>query len=105
MNKKRGVIMSTTDHTQTIAKSHSAHTNPLAKHFPLLPSSQSGALSPLDNEVLAESNFVSEDPQRMVNNAYYTYDDPDNLNNIRYDDNEEYVIESMVKKEQQAKAR
>ena len=49
MNKKRGVVMSTTDHTQTIAKSHSANTNPLAKHYPLPPNSQSGAIYPLEN--------------------------------------------------------
>jgi hypothetical protein len=59
MSKKRGVIISTVDHAQTIAKSHSAHTNPLAKHYPLLPNSQSGAIYPLDNEALAESNLIS----------------------------------------------
>lgn len=41
----------------------------------------------------------------MINNAHYTYDDPDNFNHIRYDDNQEYVIESMHKKEEMAMAK
>lgn len=32
---------------------------------------------------MAESNLISEEPERLVNEAYYTYQDPDYMN--RYD--------------------
>ena len=37
----------------------------------------------------------------MVNHAYYTYQDPDNIyydDSNKFEENDEYVIESMYKK-------
>lgn len=50
---------------------------------------------------MAESNLISEEPERLVNEAYYTYQDPDYMNRYdgqRHEENQEYVIESMQKR-------
>lgn len=54
MNKKRGVVVSSSNHPKTISKSKSAHTHPLPlqqNHNQL--ASRSGAIPPLENEELA----------------------------------------------------
>lgn len=50
---------------------------------------------------MAESNLISEEPERLVNQAYYTYQDPDYMNRYdgdKHEENQEYVIESMQKR-------
>jgi type IV secretory pathway VirB10-like protein len=106
MNKKRGVVVSTSNHPKTISKSKSAHTHPLPPHSlqshnPL--ACRSGAIPPLENEELAESNLLSEEPERMVNQAYYTYQEPESNHHHDYDkyeENEEYVIQSMQRRKE-----
>jgi hypothetical protein len=72
---KRGVLLSTANHPRTIAKSHSAQTHPLPHHNPL-PNPHAIAT---DQQQITENNLLSEEPERMVNQAYYTYQDPDSL--------------------------
>ena len=68
MSKKRGVLISTMDHTKTVNKSKSSHTHPLPNqlnHHPLLdhhnnPGTKSGAIDRFTQQQLAESNLLSE---------------------------------------------
>jgi hypothetical protein len=92
MGKKRGVLIS---HPHSISKSQSAHTHtlPLPHHTQTQPQ--------LNN--LTDSNLLSEEPERMVNHAYYTYQDPDvpHLQYSERSEDEEGVIESMQKRQQE----
>jgi len=81
MNKKRGVVISTADQGKTVNKSKSANINPLPPQVfgenideePIQMGTRSGAIKPLEEAPASESHLQSEEPERMVNNAYYTY--------------------------------
>ena len=87
--------MSSTDHPCALPKSHSSHTNPLGKpqlSNQQLIGTQSGSIEPLQESGLTQNHLHSEEPATMVNQAYYTYDDPDFNSSGPLDEQEEYVI-------------
>lgn len=105
MSKKRGVLISTPNHPppRTISKSHSTHSHPLPPQH--APRPQDLQPRPDPPHPLTENNLLSEEPERLVNQAYYTYQDPDSLplhhqySDRSEDENEEQAIKSMQKRQ------
>jgi len=75
MNKKRGIVISTTDNTKFITKSKSDSNNPLSNplHNRSLNDNRADvetrleAMQHLECEELAESNLLSDVPAGMIN--------------------------------------